>query len=180
VRNDKPVLDLPAISLKNVTNGQSWMMQQGNNVVYIAKLKGSAYEMGYAFGQLYGQEIQKNMENMLEYGKTKIEEIGEKFGIPDVTSDTVWEDIEPVLFELLDLNYEIAEPYIPQRFVDELQGIADGSNNLVNHTLLRRINMLPELIQAACSIVGSYGEASVDGKLYHLRALDWEPTAQVN
>jgi hypothetical protein len=40
--------------------------------------------------------------------------------------------------------------------------------------------MLPELIQAACTIVGSFGEASVDGKLYHLRALDWEPTAQVN
>jgi hypothetical protein len=54
VRNDNPVLDLPAIPLKNVTNGQSWMMQQGNNVVYIAKLKGTAYEMGYAFGQLYG------------------------------------------------------------------------------------------------------------------------------
>ena len=40
--------------------------------------------------------------------------------------------------------------------------------------------MLPELIQAACSVVGSWGPATADGKLYHLRALDWEPTAQVN
>jgi hypothetical protein len=53
-RNDNPVLELPAQPLKSVPNGQSWKMEQGNNVVYIARLNGSAYEMGYAFGQLYG------------------------------------------------------------------------------------------------------------------------------
>lgn len=40
--------------------------------------------------------------------------------------------------------------------------------------------MLPELTQAACTILGSYGTASADGKLYHLRALDWEARAPVN
>ena len=50
VRNNNPVLDLPAQSLKTVENGQSWLMQQGDNLVYITKMKGSAYQMGEAFG----------------------------------------------------------------------------------------------------------------------------------
>jgi hypothetical protein len=29
-------------------------MQQDTNVVYIAKVSGTAYEMGYAYGQLFG------------------------------------------------------------------------------------------------------------------------------
>ncbi len=81
VSNNKTVLDIPAVPLKTVTNGQSWKMEEGNNVVYIAKVKGSAYEMGYAFGQLYGEEIQINMMNMLAYGKTKIADLLAKFGI---------------------------------------------------------------------------------------------------
>ena len=54
VRNDQPILDLPAQPLKTVPNGQSWVMQEGTNVVYLAKLSGTPYEMGYAYGQLYG------------------------------------------------------------------------------------------------------------------------------
>jgi len=102
--------------------------------------------MGYAFGQIFGDEIQANMNNMLEYGKSKVEELGRKLNISDEYSDAVWEDIEPILFDLLDENYEIAEQWIPQRFKDELQGIADGSGGKVDFELLRRINMLPELI----------------------------------
>jgi hypothetical protein len=43
VRNDNPVLELPPQPLKTVANGQSWVMQEGNNVVYIAKVSGSPY-----------------------------------------------------------------------------------------------------------------------------------------
>jgi hypothetical protein len=77
------VLELPAQPLKQVANGQSWKMQDGNNVVYIARINGSAYEMGYAFGQLYADEIQANMLNMLDYGKTKVEELCNKLHVDD-------------------------------------------------------------------------------------------------
>ncbi len=60
------------------------------------------------------------MNNMLEYGKSKVEELGRKLNISDDYSDAVWEDIEPILFDLLDKNYEIALPYIPERYIDEL------------------------------------------------------------
>ena len=37
-RNENAVLELPAQPLKTVPNGQSWVMQQDTNVVYIARL----------------------------------------------------------------------------------------------------------------------------------------------
>ena len=85
-----------------------------------------------------------------------------------------------MVFEmLLDLNYQVALPYIPQRYIDELHGMADGSNGLFSFDDIKNINMLPELTRAACTIVGVFGPAT-GGKLYHLRALDWNPTAPVN
>ena len=61
-----------------------------------------------------------------------------------------------------------------------MKGIAEGSNGTVSETMVIRANMLPELTQAACTVFGAYGAATADNKLYHLRALDWEATAQVN
>ena len=58
--------------------------------------------------------------------------------------------------------------------------MADGSNGLFTFDDIKNINMLPETTRAACSIVGVFGSATADGKLYHLRALDWSPTAPVN
>ena len=43
----------------------------------------------------------------------------------------------------LDVNWYIAKPWIPDRFDDELKGIAEGSN--YSYKDLRRINMFPEL-----------------------------------
>jgi len=59
--------------------------------------------------------------------------------------DLIYAQAEPLLFYLLDLNWQIALPFIPQRFQDELNGIADGSNGQVDIINLRRANMIPEL-----------------------------------
>jgi len=59
-------------------------------------------------------------------------------------------------------------------FFDELKGIADGSG--MDYTSLINIHMLPELIQASCSMVGAWGKAvhsTSPTALYQLRALDW-------
>jgi hypothetical protein len=53
-KNDKPVLDLEAVPLKSVAHGDSWILQEDTNIIYVAKLSGTAYEMGYALGELYG------------------------------------------------------------------------------------------------------------------------------
>lgn len=40
--------------------------------------------------------------------------------------------------------------------------------------------MLPELMMASCSILGAWGPATDDNRLYHLRALDWDAEVPVS
>ncbi|CAF3977685.1 unnamed protein product [Rotaria sp. Silwood1] len=47
----------------------------------------------------------------------------------------------------LDLNYDIARKYTPPWYDEELQGLAAGSGVLYKDS--RRLNLLPELINAA-------------------------------
>jgi hypothetical protein len=81
---------------------------------------------------------------------------------------------------LLDINYLITSPYIPVRYHQEMLGIANGSGGKVKLSHLRRINFVPEITRAHCTIMGAWGTATSDGKLYHLRTLDWNPRAYVN
>ena len=136
--------------------------------------------MGYAYGQLYGPELAQNLNNLVLYFKEMVDGFLLKLGLSQSMCDYIFGQLEPVGFYLLDLNYQIALPYIPQRFIDEIKGMADGSNGLASEQMIIRANMLPELTQAACTVFGAFGSATADGKLYHLRALDWEPKAQVN
>ena len=43
----------------------------------------------------------------------------------------------------LDVNWKVASPFIPQRYVDEIAGISSGSG--IDQSIIRRANMLPEL-----------------------------------
>ena len=43
----------------------------------------------------------------------------------------------------------------------------------------RRINLLPELIKAACSVIGAWSGATASSALLHLRALDWDALAPI-
>ena len=80
-------------------------MTQDTNVVYIARLKGSAYEMGYAYGQIYGEQIAKNFLNLQSYGRTKLESILGKLGVPSYIIDVIYGQIEPYIMYALDLNW---------------------------------------------------------------------------
>lgn len=45
---------------------------------------------------------------------------------------------------------------------------------------IRNVNMFPEFIKAACTIAGTWSQATVDSKLLTLRALDWSSDAPIN
>lgn len=46
----------------------------------------------------------------------------------------------------------------------------------LDYAELRRMSMFPELVKAACSMVGAWGGATPNGTLVQLRALDWDTT----
>jgi len=79
----------------------------------------------------------------------------------------------------LEITYWLTEPYIPQYWLDELQGLADGCG--LDYMTVVRLHMLPELIQASCTMVGAWGDAieNTTGSLYQLRALDWSTNGPV-
>lgn len=63
------------------------------------------------------------------------------------------------------------QEYTPDYFFEEVKGIAAGAN--VSYKTLYELHMFPELVKAACSMVGAWGQASDGGSLYQLRALDF-------
>jgi len=71
----------------------------------------------------------------------------------------------------LDATYLLTRDYTPAHWFDELQGLADGCG--LTYTQIVQIHMLPELIQASCTLAGAWGPATSTNSLYQLRALDW-------
>lgn len=78
---------------------------------------------------------------------------------------------------LLDFNYLITKKYTPSRWEEEFKGVAKGAGVRLHD--LRRINLIPELLKASCSLGGWWGEATGNRGLLQLRALDWEEHAPI-
>ncbi len=119
----------------------------GQRVVY---LKGSAYEIGYQHGSLLKTEISQNAE---------------RFITPLFTSNRVK---PPVITKFLGAISKII-PHIPQDLMDEMQGIADASEQPLRTILL--MNLFPEMFH--CSGITVKGNATLNGELYHVRVLDY-------
>ena len=118
---------------------------------------------------------------MVEYGDTLFQNYISEYVQASWLTEILYDfGVVNLAYALLDLNWMAVYPFVPSRFEEEMWGIAFGSGFQVDYLMLRRINMIPEITRAACTIIGAQGTATADGKLYHLRTLDWQPTAPVN
>ena len=179
VRNKSPVLDMPPKLLKTVKNGVKWLMKNDTNIVYIAKIKGTPYEMGKAYGELFADELKTQFGNIDVLYPSIMQDLLPQFNISSEIADLLDDDqLMQIANIAMDLNWKIASPFIPDRFVDEIAGISAGSG--IDESIIRRANMLPEMTKAHCTVVGSWNDASKDNRLLHLRALDWEAFAPIN
>jgi multidrug efflux pump subunit AcrB len=68
--------------------------------------------------------------------------------------------VKGLLQRILDLNIHITKRYTNPRYYEEIKGIAQGSGGKIRVKDIARINMIPELIKAACTIAGVWGPAS--------------------
>ncbi|HOJ11010.1 MAG TPA: C45 family autoproteolytic acyltransferase/hydrolase [Clostridiales bacterium] len=110
----------------------------------IIVLKGTPYEMGYQHGVLLKDEV-------AALAKIVIEKISE---------------IKP---GELKKAWDMAEKYIPERYKEELKGLAEGAEIKLEDAQL--VNMFPELFH--CSGIVLFGKATKDGELLHARILDY-------
>jgi hypothetical protein len=132
--------------------GEGWLEKiDGYPVLH---LKGSAYEMGYQHGALLKESIRENLHNILEDKKTATVKIS---GIT----------VKPKF--LIDTALFTERPFVPQRYFDEMEGLAAGSGILLKE--IEQANFLPELFH--CSGFAVMNSATADGTLYHGRVLDY-------
>ncbi|MGO9598285.1 MAG: C45 family autoproteolytic acyltransferase/hydolase [Isosphaeraceae bacterium] len=122
----------------------------------VLHVKGTPYEMGYQQGVLLKSDIRDNVHYLFEVKGKELK-------------------VELAGLKLLDPKRVIAgiaatqKKYVPQRFFDEMRGIADGAGMDVRDVIIA--NFIPELFH--CSGFALGGSATTDGKLYHGRVLDY-------
>lgn len=98
--------------------------------------------------------------------------------IPKFLSESITKGTIGLLRRILDLNILITKKYTNPRYYEEIKGIADGSGH--NAQDIRRINLVPELIKAACTVAGLWGPATKGNATLHMRALDWDKNNPIN
>jgi hypothetical protein len=122
----------------------------------VLHVKGEPYEMGYQQGALLRDDIRENIRFLFE---VKAKEI----------------TLEVKGMKLLDPKRVIQgivsqqRKYMPERFFEEMRGIADGAGVDVQDVVVA--NFIPELFH--CSGFALGGSATKDGTLYHGRILDY-------
>jgi hypothetical protein len=164
--------------VKTVVNGQRFLLQNGTTQILLGVFSGNAYEIGVAYGQLFKEEMNANYEGMLDWVSNTLQTW------PDLPSYLTWLHSCPVwvikLLCDLAMNLELAATfhYTPPRWEQEFAGMAVGSG--ISDIRIQNINLIPEVTRASCSIIGTWGPATLDNALLHLRALDWDPSAPMN
>jgi len=144
-----------------------------NTTLKVAHLHGDANARGHAHGELLGLELLDFVENKLDaFYRSKIDEI------PWATLPAwltklmrpLLKDAAPTAFKLaLNYVYDHEKAKIPAALWDEVDGIAKGAcvaaaaasppvkcDEASLLATLRTVNMLPELIQMQCSMLGAW------------------------
>jgi predicted choloylglycine hydrolase len=104
--------------------------------------------MGRAHGALLKEAVAENTTAFLDHwclegGKEKLEKLQE--------------------------IYRTFAPFLPERYQQELKGLAEGSG--VSLERLQLLHAIPERFH--CTGVAAFGPMTKDGKLYHTRSLDY-------
>jgi len=127
----------------------------GPDQIKVVVVSGTPYEMGYSYGSLLADDIKACMGRWMAAAKAEDPE-----RCTDANLDAAWEKVKP---------------YVKQRWVDELRGIADGAG--VDLVWLRRAHCTTLLGDYSCSGVAVWGPASANGHLYQIRNLDFTTDA---
>lgn len=133
--------------------GQGWLeVIDGYPVLH---LQGTPYEMGFQHGALLKEEVRANLNNVLNVkGSEKLVVAGPLSLGPRNAIDAI---------------IKVEEPFVPKKYFEEMQGLADGAG--IDVADVRAGNFIPELFH--CSGFAVMNSATQDGTLYHGRVLDY-------
>ncbi|MEW6297853.1 MAG: C45 family peptidase [Thermodesulfobacteriota bacterium] len=148
-----PPLYQPRPTERSAARGE-WLRLSGYPVL---RLRGSPYERGYQHGALHGDAVRANVHGFLNYVYTE-SPVGKH-----------------ITQAFLDFAFACFRPYLPPAYEEEMQGLADGSGLSLKD--IRRVHAAPDLFElrglTSCASFAAFGRATADGRLYHMRNLDW-------
>jgi hypothetical protein len=127
-----------------------WIEHRDN--ITILHLNGTPYDMGAQQGVLLKAEIQENVRACLAFCSER--------GFPYQRLLEIW---------------NVMKPLLPQPYIDEMQGIADGSNVTFENISIFNFGLYSAL---NCASFSAWGAATSDGRLYHARSSDFPLTAR--
>ncbi len=88
--------------------------------IYVARLKGSHYQMGYQYGYMMGDMIAGVWWTFVNYLSAEAQTVERGLNINLGM-------LSYLFGKILDLAWDQMEPYVPDEFKEEIQGIADGA-----------------------------------------------------
>jgi isopenicillin-N N-acyltransferase like protein len=117
----------------------------------VVVVSGTPYEMGLALGTLMKPEIQIFGPRFLAAAQE-----AKKDACSSAKLDEAWHTMEP---------------FMSERFKEELRGLAEGSG--IPLADMQRVHMVSVVSEYSCSGVAIWGSASRNGHLYQIRNLDY-------
>lgn len=131
-------------------------VENSTTKIPVVVVSGTPYEMGFQLGQATKEDAKKCMLGFLDLAQKS------NALLTDAVLDDAWNKMLP---------------YIDKRFIEELKGLADGSELPLDQ--LRRAHMVPVVSSYACSGVAVWGDATANGDLYQIRNLDFTKNAHL-
>lgn len=122
----------------------------------VLKLSGSPYQMGYQHGTLLRREVRASVKNIMAFADRQLRVPGLGRLVARRKLDRAWKQMKP---------------HVPERYLEEMQGLSDGAE--IPLRVLQRVHALPDLTSVTCASSASAGPATQDGRLIQIRNLDW-------
>jgi len=156
-----PVVSLVALILAAAASsappvkGTVATLGEGKDAVKLLHLWGSPREMGYAHGNLLKAEVADFYEKI-------IGAMTAGMGVEVEALDRAWAEMEP---------------FVPSRYLEEMEGLAEGAE--VDLQTVKRAHAIPDLSEMDCTFFTAWGDFTKDGHLIQLRALDYATEAHI-
>jgi hypothetical protein len=137
-------LEISSKSEDHINIIQKGMCTNQENIT-ILHVNGTHYEMGYQHGYYLRDKVQENLRAFIAYTSYSYEELVE-----------IWNQMKP---------------YVPDEYLEEMQGLADGAE--VNATDVAAAYMVIVVGDiGGCFGVSTWGRSTSDGELIHVRSFD--------
>lgn len=153
-QNTDRLLKQLALSTRVETGKEGALVHSGQ--IPVLQLYGTPYEMGFQHGTLMKGEIRQARDQVYRY-------MAKKLVVPGIS--------RLIVKKILDRSWKKMEPFVSYDEMKELEGLAMGSGLPLKD--IKRLHAVPDLVESMCTNGVYFGPATKDGKLIHIRNLDW-------